>query len=154
MNDLDAEAAQLGDWRTVIADHEDAIQRFDESRKKVAQMLREQGSRLVQPIYDRLGDLSIVPERQWSGAAPSGDESWSVFSFAPENWWVELKFSAKPDRPVIYVYDHNGKYKLSSIEPLGLEWSATDDEIVNVFVPRLLAILEGFQAGSRGSGAL
>ena len=92
MNDLDAEAARLGDWRTVIADHEDAIQRFDESRKKVAQMLRERASRLVQPIYDRLGGLSITPEQQWSGAARSDDESWSVFTFAPQNWWVGSSF--------------------------------------------------------------
>ena len=54
-----------------------------------------------------------------------------------------MKFSTVPERATIYVFDYEGRtYKPHRMEPLGLEWTANDEEIADAFIDRVKLILE------------
>lgn len=148
--DLASEGARLDEWRTLLAEHQDAIAQFERSKKEIARMLRSRNKELCGTVARLLDEAGLPPAQQWAGGAPSGDDFWSVFKFDPDNWQIELKLSTLADRPSIYVYDHQN-YKRSSTQALGLDWSASDDEIAKAFVNRVRAILLEVSAGMRGA---
>lgn len=61
-----------------------------------------------------------------------------------------MKFSTLPDRASIYVFDYEGRsYKPKREESLGLEWTASDEEIADAFINRVSLILEEVRTGMR-----
>lgn len=111
-------------------------------------MIRDRRRRLEPLIADRRASAGLVPD--WESHGGLREETWSAYSFPDADWSVELKFSADPARPAIFVYDRRGKtYKDSTIEPLGLSWTATDEQISDAFVARLIEILGHARMGTR-----
>ena len=89
---------------------------------------------------------------EFGGEAHGGNptEVWNAYHFPAADWSVELKFSTDPALPSIHVYDYAGRrYKNPNVEPLGLEWAASDQDIVDAFVERLQHILEQARNGAR-----
>ena len=140
MTDLDIEAERLNEWRTILESHGSAIRAFEEARSSIGRLIRDRRKRLEPLIADRFAAAGLVTG--WESHGGLREETWNAYYFPEVDWSVELKFSADPARPPIFVYDRRGNtYKDATIEPLGLEWTATDDQIVDAFLERVRVIL-------------
>jgi hypothetical protein len=150
--DLSREAVRLEEWRALVAEHQEAITRFDAAKKEVARLLRERNKRLGDLVADRISEAGFETTWEAHGGGPHGVgvDFWNAYCFARENWSVELKFSTAPDLPSIYVFDYAGRtYKPHRVEPLGLEWTTSDEEIADAFINRVKLILEEVRNGLR-----
>lgn len=149
MTDLADEAARLDEWRTLLSEHGEAIRQFLEARRRAGSLLRDRNKRLAPLIAAGLEDVGL--EVGWEAHGGFGTDVWNAYLFPAEDWTVELKLSTDPARPSIYVYDYLGRtYKNETVEPLGLEWSTSDQEVSDAFVARVRQILEQVRSGTRG----
>lgn len=150
MKDLEAEAARVNEWRDLEKEHRDAIRTFLDARSSVMRVLSDRRRRLEPLIAAGLEDAGLkVGWENHSGSSP-GLEVWNAYHFPAPDWSVELKFSADPKTPDIFVYDYQGRtYRQATIEGLGLQWTASDDEIADTFVERTKMILEEAAGGQR-----
>jgi len=145
MADLKDEAQQLEEWRTLLHEHRPEITAFENARSSIGVTIRERRKRLEPMIADRLEAAGL--ETDWEAHGGIREETWNAYHFPVSDWSVELKFSADPARPMIYVYDRRGRtYKDSTIEPLGLTWTDSDEDIANAFVQRVVQILQSRSA--------
>lgn len=150
MSDLTAEATKLGEWRKLTDDHREAIAKFDEARRSIARMLRTRNKSLADPLTERITQAGLKVSWESHGNDPRGTECWNAYCFSPEDWSIELKLTSVPTLPAIFVFDYRGRtYKDARIEPLGLEWTATDEQIAETFVARVKSILEEVRTGTR-----
>lgn len=148
MTDLEDEAKRLEEWREILETHGPAIKAFEEARSSVGRLIRDRRKRLEPLLADRLAAAGLAVE--WESHGGLREETWSAYYFPEADWSVELKFSADPARPAIFVYDRRGKtYKDSTIEPLGLAWTATDEQIADAFIARVIEILREARMGAR-----
>lgn len=148
MSDLENEAQRLDEWRAILETHGAAVKAFEEARGSVGRLIRDRRKRLEPLLAERLAAAGLVPE--WESHGGLREETWSAYYFPDADWSVELKFSADPTRPEIFVYDRRGKtYKDSTIEPLGLSWTATDEQIADAFIRRAVEILGQAREGKR-----
>lgn len=151
MTDVRAEAAAIDDWRNLVAENHDAIKRFDEARKRTRRLLKDRNQRLESLIAVRLAEVEW--QFDWEAHGSSLSETWNAYHFPVPDWSVELKLSTDPGRPSIFVYDYHARtYKRSTIEPLGLSWTASDEEVADAFIDRLSQILHQVVAGTRAAG--
>lgn len=140
MTDLHNEAERLNEWRSILTAHAPAIRVFDEARSSIGRLIRDRRKRLEPLIAGRLAEAGL--STGWEAHGGIREETWNAYYFPDADWSVELKFSADPDHPSIYVYDRRGMtYRDSTIEPLGLDWTATDDQLVDAFLARVADIL-------------
>lgn len=147
MSDLEDEAKRLDEWRAILETHGLAIKAFEEARSSIGRLIRDRRRRLEPLLTELLSAAGLAVDGESHGGLR--EETWSVYYFPEADWTVELKFSADPGRPPIFVYDRRGKtYKDSTIEPLGLEWSATDEAIAEAFVVRVVEILKAVRAAT------
>ena len=56
VSDLSSEAVRLDEWRALLAEHQDAITRFDAAKKEVARLLRERNKHLGGLLADRISE--------------------------------------------------------------------------------------------------
>ncbi|MBH0024439.1 PD-(D/E)XK nuclease family protein [Salinibacterium sp. SWN248] len=148
MTDLEDQAQRLDEWRDVLEEHRGAITAFEEARSSIGRLIRDRRKRLEPLITDRLEALAL--ETGWQAHGGGKEETWNAYHFPAADWSVELKFSADPTRPMIFVYDRRGlTYKDSTIEPLGLTWTNTDERIADAFIERVVHILGEVKAGTR-----
>ena len=140
MTDPMDEAQRLEEWRTLLDQHGAAISAFEDARSSIGVLIRERRKRIEPLIADRLEAADL--ETGWEAHGGIREETWNAYHFPAADWTVELKFSADPARPMIYVYDRRAlTYKDSTTEPLGLTWTDTDEDIANAFVERVNRIL-------------
>lgn len=86
----------------------------------------------------------------WKAQGGCDTDVWNAYHFPAADWSAELKLSTNPARPSIYVYDYAGRtYKNQTVEPLGLEWTASDQEVSDAFVERVKQIIEQARSGAR-----
>jgi hypothetical protein len=150
VDDLDDEAVRLDEWRALLDEHDEAIKRFDASRRAIRRMLRGRRRRLEGMLADRIEVAGLRTSWEAHGAENHGQDHWNAYCFVPEDWSIELKFSSLPDRPAIYTYDYPGRtYKNTRQEALGISWSATDEEIADAFMKRVDEILTAARKGDR-----
>ncbi|MBH0083723.1 PD-(D/E)XK nuclease family protein [Salinibacterium sp. SWN167] len=148
MTDLEDQAHRLNEWRGILEEHRGAITAFEEARSSIGRLIRDRRKRLEPLIADRLEALAL--ETGWQAHGGGKEETWNAYHFPTAGWSVELKFSADPTRPMIFVYDRRGlTYKDSTIEPLGLTWTNTDEKIADAFIERVVHILGEVKAGTR-----
>ncbi|WP_193510171.1 PD-(D/E)XK nuclease family protein [Cryobacterium sp. BB736] len=148
MTDLEDEAQRLDEWRGILEEHRLAITAFEEARSSIGRLIRDRRKRIEPLIADRLEALGL--ETGWEAHGGIREETWNAYHFPAADWSIELKFSADPSRPVIYVYDRRGlTYKDSTIEALGLAWTASDEKIADAFIERVVQILDQLKAGTR-----
>ncbi|WP_403025574.1 PD-(D/E)XK nuclease family protein [Salinibacterium sp. GXW1014] len=148
MTDLEDEVQRLDEWRHVLDEHRLAITAFEEARSSIGRLIRDRRKRIEPLIADRLEALSL--ETGWEAHGGIREETWNAYHFPSADWTVELKFSADPSRPMIYVYDRRGlTYKDSTIEPLGLSWTDSDADISDAFIERVVQILNQVKTGTR-----
>ncbi len=153
MSDLIAEAARVDEWRDLQDKHRDAIKAFLDARSNVMRVLSDRRRRIEPLIAAGLEDAGLdVGWENHSGSSP-GLEVWNAYHFPTPDWSVELKFSADPRTPEIFVYDYQGRtYENATVEALGLAWTATDNELADAFVERAKVILEQASNGQRQGG--
>lgn len=148
VTDLEDESRRLDEWRKILDEHGAAIRAFEEARSSIGRLIRDRRKRLEPLIADGLATAGLTTE--WESHGGLREETWNAYYFPATDWTVELKFSADPVHPAIYVYDRRGQtYKDSTIEPLGLPWVASDQEIADAFVATVIIILEQVQLGNR-----
>jgi len=148
MSDLADESQRLDEWRALLDLHRDAIVAFESARGEIWRTIRDRRKRLEPLIAEGLERASLVPG--WEAHGGSQEETWNAYHFPTADWTVELKFSADPKHPPIYVYDYRGRtYKDATIEPLGLPWTARDQEVADAFVARVTQIVELARQGRR-----
>lgn len=149
VTDLVREAELIGEWRTLLDEHAVALANFDNSRASVARLLRDRNRRLQDILAGRFDDAGLKTTWEAHGGS-KGVDYWNAYCFTPQNWSIELKMSTLPDLPgPIYVFDYQGRtYKPARVENLGVEWSASDEEIADAFVARVHKILESVEAAS------
>lgn len=147
MTDLEDEAQRLDEWRDTLEEHRLAITAFEEG-SSIDSLIRDRRKRIEPLIADRLEALSL--ETGWEPHGGIREETWNAYHFPSADWSIELKLSADPTRPMIYVYDRRGlTYKDSTIEPLGLTWTDSDANISDAFIERVVVILNQVKAGTR-----
>lgn len=152
MTDLADESQRLEEWRGVLEAHRPAIVAFEDARNSIGRLIRERRKRLEPLIADRLDALGLVTG--WEAHGGIREETWNAYYFPAADWSVELKFSADPSRPLIFVFDRRGRtYKDSTVEPLGLDWTDSDVKIADAFIARTVDILEQAKHGVRIPGA-
>lgn len=148
MSDLENEGRRLDEWRAILDTHGSAIKAFEDARSSIGRLIRDRRKRLEPLIADRLAAKGLTTE--WESHGGIREETWNAYYFAAPDWTVELKFSADPIHPAIYVYDYRGRtYKESTIAPLGLAWTTTDDLLADTFVTEVTRILGEAEAGIR-----
>lgn len=125
-----------------------AIKALEEARSAIHRLIRDRRKRLEPTIADRLAARGLTAE--WEAHGGIREQTWNAYRFPVADWTVELKFSADPDDPAMYVYDYRGRtYKDSSIVPLGLPWNAADEQVADAFVAQAALIVEEAKAGVR-----
>lgn len=148
MADLENEARRLEEWRSILDTHGAAIKAFEDARSSVGRLIRDRRKRLEPLIADRLAAEGLTTE--WESHGGNREETWNAYYFPTPDWTVELKLSADPIHPAIYVYDYRGRtYKESTIAPLGPAWTATDEQLSDAFVEQVIRILKEVEAGIR-----
>jgi hypothetical protein len=149
VTDLAGEAARLDEWRNLLSEHGEAIGQFLEARRRAGSLLRDRNKRLAPLIAAGLEDAGL--EVGWEAHGGYDTDVWNAYHFPASDWSVELKLSNDPARPSIYVLDYLGRtYKNETLEPLGLEWSTSDQEVSDAFVERVKHTLEQARSGVRG----
>lgn len=153
MSELEDESQRLDEWRAILDEHGPAIRAFEQARSAIGSMIRDRRKRLEPLIAQRFAEAGLVTE--WESHGGIREETWNAYYFPDADWTVELKFSADPEHPAIYVYDRRGKtYKDSTSEPLGLPWIASDEQITEAFVAQVLRILQHAKDGNRPTSVL
>ncbi|MTH68580.1 hypothetical protein GJ743_09390 [Agromyces bracchium] len=148
MIELENDAERLDEWRALMETHGEAIKAFEDARSSIGRLIRDRRERLRPLIASRLAAEGLVTG--WESHGGSREETWNAYYFPAADWSVELKLSAQPSRPAIFIYDRRGQtYKDSTIESLGLYWTATDEEIAETFVARTKQILDDVRTGNR-----
>lgn len=149
MTDLEDEAQRLAEWRHILQEHKLAITKFEEARSSIGRLIRDRRKQIEPLIADRLEERGL--ETGWEAHGGIREETWNAYHFPTADWSVELKFSADPARPMIYVLDRRGlTYKDSTVEPLlGLTWTDSDEKIADAFIERVVQILDQVKAGTR-----
>ena len=148
VTDLGVEAAHLDEWRGLLGQHGEAIKEFLEARRRAGRLLRDRNKRLEPLIAEGLEDAGL--EVGWQAHGGFDTDVWNAYHFPAADWSVELKLSTDPARPSIYVYDYLGRtYKNQTREPLGLDWSASDQAVSDAFVERVTQIIEQARSGTR-----
>ncbi|WP_165314377.1 PD-(D/E)XK nuclease family protein [Agromyces protaetiae] len=148
MTDLENESRRLEEWRSLLETHGEAIRAFEDARSAIGRLIRDRRKRLEPLIAELLAAEGLSTGREAHGGIR--EETWNAYYFPSADWSVELKFSADPAHPAIYVYDRRGRtYKDSTIEPLGLDWTATDEQIAGAFVRQVVRVLGEARAGAR-----
>lgn len=147
MTDLGAEAERLNNWRSLLAEHAEAIKEFDANKKDFSRILRERSKRLESVLAEKLAKARLTTTWEAHGGAAAVPDYWNAYTFAPQDWSVELKMSTSPDRPaVLYALDYQGRtYKPARTESLDVDWSASDEELADAFVSRVLQILTSLE---------
>ncbi|WP_062518494.1 PD-(D/E)XK nuclease family protein [Demequina gelatinilytica] len=145
VSDLQKEADRLNEWRDLVQEHEDAINAFYEARRRANRLIRDRSKRLDSLLGERIAELDLAIG--WESHSGSNTEAWNAYLFTEIDWTIELKFTTDPARPAIYVYDYEGRtYKNETTTTLGLEWTASDEEIANAFIVRATAIIDRVRA--------
>lgn len=148
VTDLAAEAARVDEWRALLDEHGEAIKQFLEARRRIGSLLRDRNKGLAPLIADGLEDAGL--EVDWEAHGGYDTDVWNAYHFPAVDWSIELKLSANPAQPSIYVYDYAGRtYKSETTEPLGLDWSTSDQEVSDAFVGRVKQIIEQARSGTR-----
>lgn len=149
MTDREDEAKRLREWRNILTQHQAAIKKFEDARGNIGRLISDRRKQLEPLIADRLEERGLKTD--WEAHGGIREETWNAYYFPAADWTVELKFSADPARPLIYIYDRRGlTYKDSTAEPLGdLVWTDSDGTIADAFVERVVQILDQAKAGAR-----
>lgn len=149
MTDLEDQEQRLEEWRSILNDHKTAIASFEEARSSIGRLIRDRRKQVEPLIADRLQERGLVTG--WESHGGIREETWNAYHFPAADWTIELKFSADPAHPPIYVFDRRGQtYKDATIEPLGaLSWTDSDAKIADAFVDRVVVILGEVVAGIR-----
>lgn len=148
--DIEDEAARVSEWWQLQAEHREAIRAFEQARTEVRRIIRDRRARLEPLIAGCLESAALAPD--WEAHGGASNDVWNAYHFADPDWTVELKFTIDPDLVTapVYVMDRRGRtYDDKTIEPLGLPWSSTDEEIADAFVQRVKVILDSVRAGTR-----
>ena len=149
MTDLAGEAARLDEWRNLLSEHGEEIRQFLEARRRAGGVLRDRNKRLAPLIAAGFEDAGL--EVGWEAHGGYDTDVWNAYHFPAADWSVELLLSNDPARPSIYVKDYLGRtYKNPTVEPLGLEWTASDQEVSDAFIAHVKQILEQVRSGTRG----
>lgn len=149
MTDLAAEATRVDQWRALLDEHQEAIKSFLDARSNVSRVLRNRNKRLAPLIGADLERAGL--DIGWEAHGGNGLEVWNAYHFPAFDWSVELKLSADPATPDIGVYDYPGRtYRNTTIQALGLAWTASDEDISEAFFQRTSQILEQAANGQRG----
>jgi hypothetical protein len=152
--DLETEATRLNEWRELVDRHREAIAKFEEEKHSITQMLRLRSKRLIDPLADRIASAGLEFSWEAHGDYVKGSDFWNAYCFTPEDWSIELKFAGAPPQPAIYVADYRGRtYKDLTTEPLGLDWSASDEQIADAFIEQVKFILAQVRHGTRYQGS-
>ena len=141
----------MDEWRNLQDKHRDAIKAFLDARSSVMRVLSDRRRRLEPLIAAGLEDADLdVRWENHSGSSPSLEVR-NAYHLPTPIGSVELKFSADPMTPEIFVYDCQGRqtYNHATIEAFGLAWRATDNELADAFVERAKVILEQASNGQR-----
>ena len=147
VTDLAGEAARLNEWRNLLREHGEAITQFLEARRRAGSLLRDRNKRLAPLIAAGLEDAGL--EVGWEAHGGFDTDVWNAYHFPAADWSVELELSSDPARPSIYVKDYLGRtYKNETVQPLGLEWTTSDQEVSDAFVERVEQILEQARSGT------
>lgn len=150
VTDLDAEAAQLNEWRSLAQEHSEAIKEFLDARRRSHRIIRDRNKRLEPLIAASLDEAQL--EIDWEAHGGNQREVWNAYHFPSVDWSIELKLSTDPANSSIFVYDYQGRtYRQSTIEPLNVQWSTPDQEVADAFMQRLEQILDQIRAGTRGA---
>jgi hypothetical protein len=144
MTDVEGEAERLAEWRALLSEHSAAIKQFESTRRQFSRLLRERNKRLEGVLAVKLSEAGLTTTWEAHGGAAAGPDYWNAYCFSPQDWSIELKLSTSPELPsVIYVLDYKGRtYKPKRIESLDVDWSASDEEVADAFVGRVLRILD------------
>ena len=146
--DLAAEATRVTEWREFLGEHGEAVKQFLEARRKAGSILRDRNKRLAPLIAAGLENEGL--EVGWEAHGGYDTEVWNAYYFPIADWSVELKLSTDPARPSIFVFDYAGRtYKSKTVEALGLDWNANDQEVSDAFIQRVKRILEQAKSGTR-----
>lgn len=150
VTDLAREAELIDEWRTLLNEHAVAINKFESTKSEFSRLLRERNKRLEGILAIKLDDAGFNTTWEAHGGTRTGADYWNAYCFTPYDWSVELKLTTLPDRPgPIYVFDYQGRtYKPVRVESLGVEWSASDEEIADAFVARVRQILGSVSTAS------
>lgn len=147
--DVADEAARLAEWRELLGQHGEAIKEFLAARRSAASLIRDRSKRLAPLIAEGLEASGL--EVGWEAHGGYDTDVWNAYHFPAADWSIELKLSTDPALPSIYVFDYAGRtYKNKVVEPLGLEWRASDQQVSDAFVDRVNLIIEQARSGTRG----
>lgn len=131
-----------------MGSHREAIAQFLEARSRATRLVRSRNKRLEPLIAAGLAEAGLQTDWQTHGGYET--DAWNAYHFPEASWSVELKLSTDPSKPSIFIYDYRGRtYKDSTTAPLGLEWSASDEEICNAFIEQVMQILREAASGAR-----
>ena len=139
---------RVTEWREFLGEHGEAVKQFLEARRKAGSILRDRNKRLAPLIAAGLENEGL--EVGWEAHGGYDTEVWYAYYFPIADWSVELKLSTDPARPSIFVFDYAGRtYKSKTVEALGLDWNANDQEVSDAFIQRVKRILEQAKSGTR-----
>lgn len=149
MPDLSSEARSIDAWRDMVSEHREAIEAFNRARLKMNQLMRERCLRMKPLLAQRIEEAGL--QIGWESHGGSGrSEVWNAYLFQPATWSIELKMSSDPSKPTIFVYDYAGRtYKNSTVEPLGVTWETSDEQIADAFIQRVNEVLADRGARAR-----
>lgn len=71
VSDLSSEAVRLDEWRALLAEHQEAITRFDAAKEGVARLLRERNKHLGDLLADRISEAQFETTWEAHGGAPT-----------------------------------------------------------------------------------
>lgn len=135
MADLVSEQERLQQWRSVIDEHQAALDAFRKMESNMRRLLRERRVRLEPLIAEQLEVRNFAVG--WEAHGGSGDDVWNAYHFPAIDWSAELKFTTLPGKPAVYtqIYPQRN-YRALEIEAL-LDWGASDVALVEGFIQRV-----------------
>lgn len=140
MTENTAEAARIAEWRSLLDEHGDAVSRFLAARSTIERTLRGRSRRLEPLIDTHLKGAGLVTD--WESHSGSKGVAWNAYHFPEVDWSYELKLSARPEYPSVYIYEYQGRtYQDESIHPLELGWEASDEELAAEFAARVALLI-------------
>jgi hypothetical protein len=147
VTDLSKQAVQLDEWQAFKTKYESEIQKFEEVRNDLKKTLKSRSKGLAGLLADRLPPS----DRHWPwGPFGLAFSIGNGYYFAPEDWSVELYLTTNPDPERVMVKSYEGhNWRRAKVKPLGIEWTASDEEIADAFVVRVRAILEEVRDGGQ-----
>lgn len=140
VGDLSDEAVRIEEWRDFVRVHRDAIEAFQRTQVEVRSIMAERRKRLEPYIADRLEQAGLRTD--WESHSGGRADQWNAYHFSDFGWTIELKFSADPQQPEMFVYHYPGRtYRDTTVEDLGVTWADSDEAVVDAFTSRVTAIL-------------